>query len=254
MALDDFRLRFGKAVMELIGTAVLVLTIQLSLNIVPYAAPIAVGLAFIAIVYVGGPVSGAHYNPAVSLAVFIRGRLSFQNMILYWIFQVGGGVCGALLGALIGGKTAPVQRGADYYLLQALLAELVFTALLALTVLGTATNDKVDGNSYYGAAIGLVILAGAFTCHSISGAVFNPAVAIGLGIISGFKHLTYCLAVIAVNLGGGICGALLFYIVAPDEFVQISEEATGMATGMVGEAARLLPGHRGGEATQQQEA
>ena len=80
-------------------------------------------------------------------------------------------------------------------------------------------------------------------CHSISGGVFNPAVAIGLSIISGFKHLTYCLALIAVTLGGGICGALLFYIVAPDEFAHISEEASGI----VGEAQRLLPGHRGGE-------
>lgn len=150
MALEEFRLRFGKAVMELIGTVVLVLTIQLSVNILPYAAPICIGLVLMVVTYIGGPVSGAHFNPAISLSVFIRGRLSLQGMLMYWVFQVGGGVAGALLGALIGGKTAAVSKGAEYYYLQAFLAELVFTALLCLAVLGTVTNDKVEGNSYYG--------------------------------------------------------------------------------------------------------
>lgn len=239
MALEQFRLRFGKVLMELIGTAALVMTIQLSVGAGSPMAPIAIGIVLVASIYAGGPISGGHYNPAVSLSMFLRGALTFDNLILYWMFQIGGGLCGALLGGLIGGKAVVVAKGPDFYLLQAFLAELVITALLCLTVLATVTNSKTDGNAYYGVAIASVILVGIVTCAPISGAAFNPAVAFSLAIVHGISKIAYMLWIVLAQAAGGVAGAALFYLVAPDEFAHFNEEATRM----VGEATSLLP-HR----------
>lgn len=149
MALEDFRLRFGKAMMELTGTAMLLLTIQLSVGSGTPLAPFTIGVVLIALVYAGFPISGAHYNPAVSLCIFLRGKMSLHEMIMYWIFQIGGGVLGALLGGVIGGNFTAITRGTDYYLLQAFLAEFVFTGLLCFVVLAVATTSKAEDNQYY---------------------------------------------------------------------------------------------------------
>lgn len=242
MALEEFRLRFGKVLMELVGTACLVMTIQLTVGAGNEFAPFAIGVVLMIAVYMGGPISGGHYNPAVSLACFIRGALTFDNLLLYWIFQVIGGLCGALLGGLIGGKAVAISRGADYYLLQAFLAELVFTALLCLTVLATATNSKVEGNSYYGAAIGSVVMVGAFSVAPISGAAFNPAVAFSLSLIHGINKVAYMLWIVLAQAAGAVAGAFLFYLVAPDEFSHFGDEVHQFVGGVVDEAsARLLP-------------
>lgn len=150
MALEEFRVRFGKAMMELIGTAIVVLTIQLSVGLGSLMAPVAIGIIFITMVYAGMPISGAHYNPAVSLAVFVRGHMSLNEMLLYWIFQVVGGILGALLGGIIGGTFTAISVGPGYHFIQAFLAEIVFTGLLCFTVLAVATNNKVKDNQYYG--------------------------------------------------------------------------------------------------------
>lgn len=150
MALEEFRTRFGKAFTELIGAAVLVLTIQLTMAQGAGPAPLAIGLVLVAAIYAGFPISGAHYNPAISLAVFCRGKIKLQEMLVYWLFQVGGGLCGALLGGIIGGKFIAVSIGPGFNLVQAFLAEFVFTTLLCFTVLGVATNSKAENNSYYG--------------------------------------------------------------------------------------------------------
>lgn len=220
MALEQFRIRFGKLVTEIIGTTMLVCTIQLAGD----NAAIATSMVLIALVYAGGPISGSHYNPAVSLAFFLRGSIKFEGLILYWLFQMIGAVAGAILGAAIrGGSVIAPARGAEYYVLQAFLAELVFTALLAYTYLATRTNSKVEGNSYYGIAIGLVTLVGSYCVAPISGAVFNPAITVSLCLVK--FQVAYILWSILAQAAGGIAGALLFYIVAPDEFMHINEEA-----------------------------
>lgn len=150
MALEEFRVRFGKAVMELVGTAMLVMTIQLSVANGLVSAPFVIGLVLVAVVFAGGPVSGAHYNPAISLAVFLRGKINLREMLVYWIFQIVGGVLGALLGGVIIGKFVDISIGEGYNFLQAFLGELIFTALLCFVVLGVATNSKAEGNSYFG--------------------------------------------------------------------------------------------------------
>lgn len=224
MALEDFRSRFGKLIMELIGTCVLVLTIQLTFS----TYPLAVGLVFAALVYAGYPISGAHYNPSVSLALFLRAVISWDSLLFYWLFQVIGAFLGALLGALIGGTAAVPARGAEYYLLQAFLAELVFTALLAFVVLATLTNSNIEKNSYYGLAIGIVIMVGMAAVGHISGSVFNPAVALALSLVHGISKIAYMLWIILAQALGGVAGAALYYLVAPEEFEHFNEEASNL--------------------------
>lgn len=228
MALDDFRVRFGKVLMELVGTALFVMTIQLSGSTTSLVAPASIGLVLVVLVYSGGPISGGHFNPAISLAAFLRGTLQFQSLLLYWVFQFAGAFCGALLGALISGNVVYPSKGPEYYLLQAFLAELVFTALLTFAFVACTTNKKVEDNSYYGVAIGLVVFVGTATCAPISGAAFNPGVAVALSIVHGLSRIGYMLWIVIAEAVGGIAGALLYYLVAGDEAGNFGEEAQAL--------------------------
>ena len=146
----EIRVRFGKAIMEMLGAMMLVFTIQLALGSGSPLAPVAIGVVLITIVYAGAPISGAHYNPAISLALWLRGATPFHVMIVYWIFQVIGGILGALLGGIIGSSYSACAVGMGYHTMQAFLAEVVFTFLLCFNVLGVATNNKAENNQYYG--------------------------------------------------------------------------------------------------------
>jgi len=231
--MDGFRSNFGKGMMELVGTGMLLLTIQLSVGLGASQAPIAIGVVLISLVYAGGPISGAHYNPAVSLAIALRGKLSCQEMLMYWVFQIAGGFGGALLGGIIGGSFVGISVGTGHTGLQAFLAEFVFTFMLCIVVLGVATHSAVSDNSYYGVAIGLVVMSGAITVGPISGGAFNPAVALGLGLAKAdFVHMTYIVVTTIANLAGGAAAAACFYMVAPDQFKAMGATA-GETTNLI---------------------
>ena len=155
-----------KTIIELIGTAILVFTIQVSSSAL---APVAIGAVLISIIFAGGPVSGAHYNPAISLAVALSGSMPFEEMTAYMIAQVLGGILGSLCGGVVNSSFSVVGVGEDAWFFQALLAEIVFTFILCFVVLSVATSPKVEDNNYYGLAIGLVVMSGAITVGPISG-------------------------------------------------------------------------------------
>src|SRR5215831_11300657 len=93
-------------------------------------------------VYAGGHISGAHYNPAVSLAVWIRGKMGVNNMLQYWVVQVLGGICGAVMSYVVtNGDVAAITHapGAGISNINALLAEVLGTFALAYVVLNVAT-------------------------------------------------------------------------------------------------------------------
>jgi aquaporin Z len=181
-----------KYLVEFIGTFFLVFTIGMTV-IAPGAgamAPIAIGCALMAMVYAGGHVSGAHYNPAVTLAVWLRGKCDTVDVPRYMVVQILGALIAAL--AVKALKTGLVSKAAAMggamtpEILPAMLAEILFTFALVWVVLNVATAKGTSGNSFYGVAIGLTVTAGAFAVGGISGAVFNPAVAFGvclMGII-----------------------------------------------------------------------
>jgi aquaporin Z len=173
----------AKLLTELLGTFIFLTVIALSGPIGPLA-PLAIGGALMAMVYMGGHVSGAHYNPAVSLAVFLRGKIGVTELISYWAVQLAAAALAFGFGYLVSGHAGGIHPGRSVVTLSALAVELVFTAALALVILNSAATRATQGNSFYGLAIGITIVAAAFAGGPISGGAFNPAVGFGATLAS----------------------------------------------------------------------
>jgi aquaporin Z len=192
---------------ELIGTFFLVLTIGCTVIIggSGVIAPLAIGSALMVMIYAGGHVSGGHYNPAVTLGVWLRGRCDTKDVVPYWIAQLVGAALAALAVCLLRGdhtaSAMPLKPG------PALLAEFLFTFALVYVVLNSATAKATSGNSFYGLAIGFTVMTGAFSVGSVSGGAFNPAVAVGISImgLAQWSNLwIYFLAELAAALLAGM--------------------------------------------------
>jgi len=153
-------------------------------------------------VYMGGHISGAHYNPAVSFSLFLRRVIEARTMVAYWVTQLIAATLAFWFGYAISGHTPGVHPGAGVGWLAALAAEIAFTTALALVVLNVAATKETAGNSYYGLAIGMTVAAGAFAVGPISGAAFNPAVGVGATLIASLA-------------GHGSWSDLWLYIVGP---------------------------------------
>ena len=198
---------------ELIGTFFLVFTVG-STGIAAgpgVIAPLAIGSVLMVMIYAGGHVSGGHYNPAVTLAVFQRGACAARDVIPYWLAQVVGGAAAAF--AVTWSKAATAVTLAPR-IAPAFAAEFVFTFALAWVVLNVATAKENDGNSYFGLAIGFTVLAGAFAVGDISGGAFNPAVAVGAMLMGMLPWTSLWLYLVAELLGGAVA-AVAFKAVHP---------------------------------------
>jgi len=169
---------------EFVGTLLFLFSISAAVLSGTPMAPLAIGAALMAVVYMGGHVSGGHYNPAVSLAVLIRGKMTAGDLLPYWVAQVLGALTGCFLASLATGKSFAVMPGEGVATLGAVLVEVVFTFFLCLVVLNVATAKATAGNSYFGLAIGFTIVVAAFGGGPVSGGAFNPAVATGAAINS----------------------------------------------------------------------
>ncbi|HEX9780667.1 MAG TPA: aquaporin [bacterium] len=205
-----------QVLMELIGTFFLVLVVGLTV-IAPGAgamAPLAIGGVLMVMVYAGGPISGGHYNPAVTLAVWMRGKHPTKDVAPY----MGAQVLAAVLAALMVGLCKPdgLARAASVAVLPALLVELVFTFALAFVVLSVATSKKSAGNSYFGLAIGFTLLVGVSAGGAISGGAFNPAVAVGITLL-GLSTVQQLWIFLLANFAGGALAALVYRLTNPDE-------------------------------------
>jgi aquaporin Z len=197
-----------KQVVEAIGTFFLVFTVG-NCVIAPGAgplAPLAIGAALMVMIYAGGHISGGHYNPAVSLAVLLRGKISAASFMGYVVAQLIGATIAA--GATIYIKQGVVVSPGAISVGPAMLAEFLFTFALCYVVLNVATVKSVAGNSYYGLAIGATVMTGAFAVGGVSGGAFNPAVAVGITILhlSGAGNLW-------VLLVGEIIGAVMAAVI-----------------------------------------
>ena len=158
---------------EFIGTFFLVLTIGLT------GDPLAIGVMLMAIIYMGGHISGAHYNPAVSIAMIYRGLLTAKEAIKYILSKLVGAFFAAFAVNWLMGDVMQVAPSNTASVMQILAVEAIFTFALMLVILNVATHPKTAGNSYYGLAIGFTIMAAAFAGGGISGGVYNPAVGTG---------------------------------------------------------------------------
>jgi aquaporin Z len=205
-----------KYLTEFIGTFFLIFAVGMSV-IEPGAgslAPLAIGITLMVMVYAGGHVSGGHYNPAVTLAVWLRGKCSASDVPPYWISQILGAALAALLTIYLKGN--PTITPLDIKVIPALISELIGTFALTYVVLNVATAKATEGNSHYGLAIGFTVAAMAFAVGGISGGAFNPAVAVGMILMHLAKALDLWIYLVA-NLAAGALAAATFRWVNPDD-------------------------------------
>ena len=203
-------------VTEFIGTFFLVLTIGLTVTSGSSLAPLAIGSVLMVMCYMGGAISGAHYNPAVTLAVFLRGKLTARDVAPYMVMQLIGAFFAALIVHYLTGKTFAPDPSMEVTKVGATIAEFLFTFALALVVLNTATASKTANNSYFGLAIGFTVMVGAFAVGGISGGAFNPAVAVGISIMKLTAWANIWIYLVA-NLAGGAVAAVMFKLLNPDD-------------------------------------
>lgn len=187
---------------ELIGTYFLLLTIGLVVTTMNALAPVAIGGILMVMIYAGGHISGAHFNPAVTLAVLIRGRIRGADAGGYILAQLLGGLAGAVTSQLILDNAKPTALSpAGREIWMALAVEALFTFALAYVVLNVATSRSHPDNSFYGLAIGGTVLVGVVTVGGISGAAFNPAVAFAGAAIGLFAWSSIWIHLLAQAIG-----------------------------------------------------
>lgn len=212
---------------ELIGTFFLVFTIGMTVinpsdymqDLVPDPglggfAPLAIGAALMVMIFAGGHISGAHYNPAVTLGVLVRGKIDPASAVAYWVAQIAGAALAWLAVTALQPGMPPTPRLVHLHVGPALVAEFLFTFALVYVVLNVATAKETENNSFYGLAIGFTVMAGAFAVGGVSGGAFNPAVAVGASLMNIFAWSNFWIYLVA-DLLAAVVAALVFRFLHP---------------------------------------
>ena len=211
-------MKMRKYVVEFIGTFFLVLTVCM---VAPRAGgdvvPLAVGAVLIAMIYAGWHISGAHFNPAVSLGVYLRGRLAGGELPAYMLAQIVGGVLAALLsGYFLPRMGITVSAGMAMRAGPALLAEFLGSFAAGFVILNVGTAKTTIGNSFYGLAIGVTVAAGMYIFDGIARAVFNPAIAAGLAVTGAITMKDLWIPIAATLVGGAVAAFVFNYVSGPE--------------------------------------
>lgn len=184
----------------------------------------AFGLAVVAMAYTIGGISGCHINPAITLGVFLSGRMSGKEAGMYMLFQVIGGIVGALILYILTSTSGLSGTGAnDLQTLGAstiaplggLLAEIVFTAVFVLVVLGATSQTNGVTNNFAGLAIGLSLVLVHLACIRYTGTSVNPARSIGPALFQGGTALTNLWIFIVGPFVGGALAAGIWKVIEP---------------------------------------
>lgn len=214
----DASAAFRKYVVEFIGTFFLVMCITMTVGSgFGQFAPLATGLTLIMLVYTGGHISGSHFNPAISLAVYLRGKLNAGDLLPYMVGQFMGSVLAVMLaGFLLGSNEVEEPPMKELDIIPALIAELLGTILCVFVYLNMFTTRRTSGNTYFGIVIGLGYMVSIYMFQSISVGAFNPAVALGFTMADITSWSTIWLYVVA-NFAGGVLAAFLSqYVNGPE--------------------------------------
>ena len=211
----------NKFIAEFIGTLVLVLfgcgaAVLGGDHVGQLGIALAFGFAIVAMAYGIGPVSGCHVNPAVSLAVFVAGRMSARDMLVYWVAQFAGALAGAAILMMLAKDGAASGLGrngwgpgylGEYSMQAALLFEIVFTAIFVVVILGV-TGDKGQG-AFAGLAIGITLAVIHIVGIQVTGVSVNPARSFGPAVLAGGQAMSQLwLFVVAPAIGALIGGGL----------------------------------------------
>lgn len=209
-------------VSEFIGTYFLVLTV--GCNVIagnPTWGATSIACVLMVMIYSLGSVSGAHFNPAVTVAIALCGRLeSWLQAGKFCLVQVvAGTLAGFTYWGLFGSKKVfNLEPQGDYTWHEVIPAEILYTCMLCFVVLNVACSEANRQNQYYGLAIGFVIIAGGHAAGPISGGCFNPAVAVGIDVSSAGLGFGWCFAYFAYEFMGAALAALLFRLTRPEEW------------------------------------
>ncbi|MBP3834861.1 MAG: MIP family channel protein [Prevotella sp.] len=223
-----------KYLAEMVGTMVLTLMgcgVAVSLGCDPtgnipavVGTALAFGLSVVAMAYAIGGISGCHINPAITLGVFLSGRMSAKDCAMYMIFQVIGAIIGAALlylltstsdGAIVGTGANDLQLGVTA--IGGLLAEIIFTCVFVLVVLGATSKTNGATNNFAGLAIGLALVLVHLVCIRYTGTSVNPARSIGPAIFQGGTALTNLWIFIVGPFIGGACAACIWKLIEPSD-------------------------------------
>ena len=211
-----------KYIVEFIGTFFLVLTVCMTSysKVSADLQPLAVGSMLMVLIYSMGYLSGAQFNPAISLAIYLRGRINIKEMGFYWIAQILGAVAAAMMTSVLISAKPPVGFIAStpqfFSMVPALIAEVLGSFALTWVILTVATSKALDGNNFYGLAIGFTVTALMYTLGSVSGSSFNPVMAIASCIahLSTWNNLWIY---IVGGLGGAVLATMAFKYISGDE-------------------------------------
>lgn len=203
----------NKYLTEFIGTMFLVAAVGMAGG---EHAVLIIASALMVMIYAGGHVSGAHYNPAVTLAVWMRGKIEMKDAVAYWIAQLAGAAAAALLVNYLKGG-APEGDGMEVQeTTKGIICELLATFALAYVVLNVATAKGTSGNSFYGLAIGFTVFAMGSLFGGYTGGALNPAVALGGWIMKMFALSTIWVYLVG-TLAGAALAAIVFSFINPND-------------------------------------
>jgi len=205
-----------KLTVEFIGMFIFMFTVGMATNKLGAGvlAPIAIGSILMVMVFAGGHVSGGHFNPAVSTAVFVRGRMPANEFGAYVVTQFVAAILAGLLVRYVGGRQAHSAVASSPKML---IVEFIFTFALAWVVLHVATARGTEGNSFYGLAIGFTVVAGAFAVGGISGGAFNPAIAVGAMVTGLLEWSNIWIYLIACFLGAAAAAYAFLYVLPAEK-------------------------------------
>lgn len=217
---------------EFVGTFFLVLTIGFNVLQNTALAPVSIGAMLMAMIFATGRVSGGHFNPAVTLGVYCRGKIDGDDACAYVAVQLAAGFCAGCVYLEILGASFSLGPGTGYTLASVCIVEVLFTAALVFVVLSVATTTQDEGNWYYGLAIGFTVMAAAFAIGPISGCALNPAVAFGVMmsnfIHTGFLRLSILMLYTFSPLFGALLAVLFFNVIREQEYkLNVSYNARG---------------------------
>lgn len=210
-----------KYVAEFIGTYILVLTVGCNiLGGVNVWAVTSIASSLMVSIYALGGVSGAHFNPAVTLAIALTNKMpgGWLQAVTYMAVQVVAGVLAGITYLTIFHSSFDLEPGKGHSWVGAGCVEMVYTFMLCFTVLNVACSSASKDNQYYGLAIGYVIVAGGYAVGAVSGGVFNPAVGLGVDLASLHKGFGYSLIYLVFQFAGAGLAALAFRQVRGEDF------------------------------------
>jgi len=206
-----------KYVVEFIGTFFLMSAVGMATLTGSPFVPLAAGGMLMVMIYAGGHISGGHYNPAVTAAVLVRGRIGMGDAACYWIVQViGGVVAGVVARAVVNPAAVRTLTLSGHGEAAAAVVEILFTFALCYVMVNVATSREQPHNGFFGLAVGFALVAGAFAIGGISGGALNPAIALGAATAGLFAWSTVWVYIL-VELGAGVAAGLAFLALNPSD-------------------------------------